>query len=44
MKKYNVEIRENMMNCWDNPVNEDRWNECSEGIHFFINRQESVEY
>ena len=24
--------------------NEDRWNECSEGIHFFINRQESVEY
>ena len=20
MKKYNVEIRENMMNCWDNPV------------------------
>ena len=24
--------------------NEDRWNECSEGIHFFINRQEAVEY
>lgn len=22
----------------------DRWNECSEGIHFFINRQEAVEY
>ena len=21
-----------------------RWNECSEGIHFFINRQEAVEY
>ena len=24
--------------------NEDRWNECSEGIHFFINRQEAVNY
>jgi len=24
--------------------NEDRWDECSAGIHFFINRQEAVEY
>ena len=23
---------------------EDRWNECAEGIHFFINRQEAVEH
>ena len=23
---------------------ENRWNECSAGIHFFINRQEAVEY
>ena len=23
---------------------EDRWDECAEGIHFFINRQEAVEY
>ncbi len=23
---------------------DDRWNECSKGIHFFINRQEAVEY
>ena len=23
---------------------EDRWNECSDGIHFFINRQEAVNY
>ena len=23
---------------------EDRWNECSKGIHFFINRQEAVNY
>ena len=23
---------------------EDRWNECSHGIHFFINRQEAVNY
>ena len=23
---------------------EDRWNECSQGIHFFINRQETVDY
>ena len=23
---------------------EDRWNECSAGIHFFINRQEAVNY
>ena len=22
----------------------DRWNECSTGIHFFVNRQEAVEY
>ena len=24
--------------------NDNRWNECSHGIHFFINRQEAVEY
>ena len=24
--------------------NEDRWNECSAGIHFFITRQEAVDY
>ena len=24
--------------------NENRWNECSQGIHFFINRQEAVNY
>ena len=23
---------------------ENRWNECSNGIHFFINRQEAVNY
>ena len=23
---------------------EDRWNECSQGIHFFINRQEAIDY
>ena len=23
---------------------EGRWNECSTGIHFFVNRQEAVEY
>ena len=23
---------------------EDRWDECSQGIHFFINRQEAVDY
>ena len=23
---------------------EDRWNECSTGIHFFINRQEAIDY
>ena len=23
---------------------DDRWNECSHGIHFFINKQEAVEY
>ena len=23
---------------------EDRWNECSHGIHFFINRQEAIDY
>ena len=24
--------------------NTDRWDECSTGIHFFINRQEAVDY
>ena len=24
--------------------NEDRWNECSGGIHFFINSQEAIDY
>ena len=24
--------------------NENRWDECSEGIHFFITRQEAVDY
>ena len=23
---------------------EDRWNECSTGIHFFVTRQEAVDY
>lgn len=23
---------------------EDRWNECSRGIHFFMNRQEAIDY
>jgi hypothetical protein len=23
---------------------DDRWNECSAGIHFFITRKEAVEY
>jgi len=26
------------------PFCEDRWNECASGIHFFINRQEALEY
>ena len=26
------------------PFDENRFNECSSGIHFFINRQEAVEY
>lgn len=26
------------------PFNEDRWSECTSGIHFFINRQEAVNY
>ena len=23
---------------------EDRWNECSHGIHFFINKQDAINY
>lgn len=23
---------------------DDRWNECSHGIHFFINKQEAINY
>ena len=26
------------------PFDEDRWNECSSGIHFFIDRRAAVEY
>ncbi len=26
------------------PFDDDRWNECSTGIHFFINRKEAVDY
>ena len=26
------------------PFNEDRWNECASGIHFFITRKEAEEY
>lgn len=28
----------------EQPFDEDRWNECASGIHFFINRQEAVEF
>ena len=27
-----------------NDFDDDRWNECSQGIHFFINRQEAIKY
>ena len=23
---------------------EDRWNECSHGIHFFVNKQDTINY
>ena len=29
---------------YPNSFDEDRWNECSNGIHFFITRQEAVYY
>ena len=28
----------------EKPFNDNRWEECASGIHFFINRQEAVEY
>lgn len=28
----------------EDPFNEDRWSECTSGIHFFLNRQEAIEY
>ena len=28
----------------EEPFDNDRWNECASGIHFFINRQEAVDY
>ena len=27
-----------------NNFNNDRWNECSSGIHFFITKQEALDY
>jgi len=29
---------------YPNSFDEDRWNECSNGIHFFMNRQEAIDY
>ena len=31
-------------NVYPDSFDDDRWNECSHGIHFFINRQEAGEY
>lgn len=28
----------------EDPFDEDRWSECASGIHFFINRNEAIEY
>ena len=50
---YVKEVRSNYDSCFKYKVgefvsvdnfNEDRWNECSTGIHFFINFQEAVDY
>ena len=39
----NFEYRVGQTVCVDNFC-EDRWQECAPGIHFFINRQEAVDY
>ena len=28
----------------DDAFDENRWNECSHGIHFFVNKQEAIDY
>ena len=42
--KYAPTIYE--VGCWVTPdsFDENRWNECSHGIHFFINKQEAINY
>ena len=41
-KHFRYEIGKTVMP--EEPFEEDRWQECSSGIHFFINRQEAVDY
>lgn len=38
--KIKIEIKSYLTDSFD----EDRWNECSHGIHFFINKQEAIDY
>lgn len=30
--------------CYPDSWDDNRWNECSHGIHFFVNRQEAVDW
>ena len=39
----NVEYRVGEM-VYPDKFDEDRWNECSKGIHFFINKQDAINY
>ena len=39
----NIEYKVGEM-VYPDKFNEDRWNECSNGIHFFINKQDAINY
>ena len=39
----NIEYKVGEM-VYPDSFNEDRWNECSNGIHFFINKQDAINY
>ena len=42
--RYNIcEYRKGEM-VYPDSFDEDRWNECSHGIHFFINKQDAIDY
>ena len=43
-KEHAVAVYKVGENVYPDSFDENRWNECSHGIHFFINKQEAIDY